>query len=776
MAETKAEQIRKKVEGNPKVGLDLANAFHRQTQSAESYQVFLDALFFNAQFNINLGRNRDAIVHLNTIDRITPNHPPEVVERLARMFVAVGDSKRGIELVRSLPTDHPAQKEFILAQADKAVESGGAGRATIPVEWQPAFDGVMHAFQHYQKGKDQEARDALNAIGLTSPFLEWKVLLRGLLAWAVNDDAKALENWKRLDPKRLPFQIAKPHRAMIDPEYRASLSVDDAKKSLSTGDTKRAPILKALQELPKAAATDKLLQWLKEVPRWLGDLRQINPEYVQRLSNIVYWNVVEAANPEAIGKFKSTLSKLPHDPEFDRLTALAARKAGVLDLAFMSWLSYGTWLADNPLKLPKKSLDLLRAMVCFRLANISEELQQEDNELGSIPKEYKNFFTKKTDEDEGFDYWITNPSLEDCLAQAVELAPKWAEPAIKLLKRFQDSKDKKVVALADQLLGQFPEDVEILRGVAATYRNARRYKQAIEVLNKAIALKGLDNQLRNMRDLLCINQARDAIGTKAGPASYLEPIRNSEQPYIRTLTFMVEKVALFIDEKRTTEELLKEVKTEQPADRLFALVAELAQQKLTNKVLKPFKDEFVKSINTITPQQVRSVLTLLHYYKDNDLGYIGLKTHESKMVTAIRKLVTGGKLNEEQMAQLMPFLWETKQISLLRTVSQKGRQSFAKNPYFYFYEAEMSYSTSGGSMFGMEYRIRNLYFNAYKLATEQPDRYSELLKAMQKRREEDHDIELAFRGESRFSGFFGFGGFGPFGPFGGHDDEDDDDE
>src|SRR5581483_9018017 len=64
----------------------------------------------------------------------------------------------------------------------------------------------------------------LQGIGLRSPFLEWKLLLRGLQAYYQGDDTRATENWQRLDAQRLPARLAAPFRFHIDPTFRAAQS------------------------------------------------------------------------------------------------------------------------------------------------------------------------------------------------------------------------------------------------------------------------------------------------------------------------------------------------------------------------------------------------------------------------------------------------------------------------------------------------------------------------------------------------------------------------
>src|SRR5206468_8841041 len=101
-----------------------------------------------------------------------------------------------------------------------ALQQGKAGRDVLPEPLREQFDLVLKAFRHLEAGQDDQAREALQGIGLQSPFLEWKLLLRGLLAYYQKDDVRAAENWQRLDPQRLPARLAAPLRFLIDPAYR----------------------------------------------------------------------------------------------------------------------------------------------------------------------------------------------------------------------------------------------------------------------------------------------------------------------------------------------------------------------------------------------------------------------------------------------------------------------------------------------------------------------------------------------------------------------------
>jgi len=92
-----------------------------------------------------------------------------------------------------------------------------------PRDLHAAFDLILQAFAHYEAGRDEEARAALQGIGLQSPLLEWKVLLRGPLG--LPGQRRRTGPWKtgkRLDQARLSSRLCAPMRAGIDPAFLAA--------------------------------------------------------------------------------------------------------------------------------------------------------------------------------------------------------------------------------------------------------------------------------------------------------------------------------------------------------------------------------------------------------------------------------------------------------------------------------------------------------------------------------------------------------------------------
>ena len=122
----------------------------------------------------------------------------------------------------------------------------------MPESLRPAFDAVCDAFALYESGQDDAAREKLQSVGLSSPFLDWKLLLRGLIAYAAGDDARALDNWSRLAADRLAGRLIAPLRFALDPAFRAAQRAgrpDDAAAQATGSSAAWRPALRALQAL-----------------------------------------------------------------------------------------------------------------------------------------------------------------------------------------------------------------------------------------------------------------------------------------------------------------------------------------------------------------------------------------------------------------------------------------------------------------------------------------------------------------------------------------------
>ena len=143
--------------------------------------------------------------------------------RLAEIMARCGNLAQALLLAGQLNT--AALSARILGHAaDAAIRNKSAPTSGLSADFASHRAIILRASAEITAGQDALARQTLQGIGLGSPFLEWKVFLRGLLAYYQGDNPRALENWQRLDPKRLPAHLAAPFQIQIDATFRSAQS------------------------------------------------------------------------------------------------------------------------------------------------------------------------------------------------------------------------------------------------------------------------------------------------------------------------------------------------------------------------------------------------------------------------------------------------------------------------------------------------------------------------------------------------------------------------
>ena len=181
--------------------------------------------------------------------------PAEFLALVAQRLAGCGAVAPALAALAQLPD--PALRQRILQNTiDAAIAQGAAGKTPLPPELHAPFDLIVQAFADCEAGRDEQSRTRLQGIGLQSPFLEWKVLLRGLLAFYAKDDVRALENWQRLDPARLPSRLCAPMRAGIDAAFLAS-QPPAVQQVLRQNDAAAGNPPRALERSPRSAQQRK---------------------------------------------------------------------------------------------------------------------------------------------------------------------------------------------------------------------------------------------------------------------------------------------------------------------------------------------------------------------------------------------------------------------------------------------------------------------------------------------------------------------------------------
>jgi len=320
---TLAERIRRAIsEQRFQHGLELARTLWSSSPEPANRQLLLDAAFGRAEQLAATKYYRDAATILTTIEQYLETS--EQRERLALLLSRCGEIGKALEIAQTLALPSLTTRLLGLA-ADAALRGNLQDTRGLPADFQAQHEVVSKAFAELAAGQDDAVRAALQSIGLTSPFLEWKLLLRGFLAYYQNDDARAIENWQRLQAERLPAKMAAPFRSSVDATFRQAQSGEAQTRFLKLLESVQgASLVSRLREVQRLLAGEKqLAQAFRQVEQIIPLLKAENPTAVARLAACCFWAIVDHGLPEDVGRYLRVFGAPPEDPKLARLHALA---------------------------------------------------------------------------------------------------------------------------------------------------------------------------------------------------------------------------------------------------------------------------------------------------------------------------------------------------------------------------------------------------------------------------------------------------------------------
>src|SRR5262249_4257727 len=166
-------------EGKYQQALDLVKQLYKTEPTPAHLDLLKDSYLRRAEQLRGQGYSRDAATVLEVASRFDEKNV-EWITKITAEMARCGEVARTLSLASRLPEQ--ARAGFMGPLADGAIQQGKAGRDALPRPLQTEYDQIVAAFAHADAGRDDAAKEALQAIGLRSPFLEWKLMLRGLLA------------------------------------------------------------------------------------------------------------------------------------------------------------------------------------------------------------------------------------------------------------------------------------------------------------------------------------------------------------------------------------------------------------------------------------------------------------------------------------------------------------------------------------------------------------------------------------------------------------------
>jgi tetratricopeptide (TPR) repeat protein len=636
-------------EGRTQQALELTRQLYKQSATPE-YQELLRQVSLERGIQLQQqGYTRDAAtVFANALNL---GGPPEFRSKLVELLAAVGDVSRAMQALG--PDADPQVRQRMLGHlADLAVRQGPAGRNTLPAELHAGFDAVLQAFAHSEAGRDDEARAALQTIGLASPFLEWKLLLRGLLAYYARDDARAMENWQRLDTQRVPARLAAPLRFGIDAAFRTAQPAA-TQNALQAQATRLAGPSAAttLEDLRKALAHRKSLgNAFRLAEQMLPALRRDRPTLVPRLAHIVFWAIVDAGQPEDLDRYERAFGSVSNQVELARLEALALEHRGMAAEAHAAWQSVARALADAPKDWPGDVGKRAQALVWAHIGEQAAEYAE--NEPPEMPFMFGRFEKPPP----------LKPDAVACFQRSIELAPERLEGylALFILHREHGDTDK-AGKIGQELLKRFPDHAATSEALGDLYLETQQSDKARQCFEKALSANPLERRLR-----IKLARARQNVGLaltidkkfQAARAEYEAALGLAEGPQTALLCqWAVLELKAGAPERAAELIARAQAASDQRLALHFGLVSESIRAKLPPAEKKRLAADMKTALaEPPTPGEVLALLEAAAQQRKRQLdAYHGQKTHERTFLRFLDS-VSLYEFKEDEVVKLCGYL------------------------------------------------------------------------------------------------------------------------
>jgi len=704
-AEEQARVHKALQEGRSQQALELARALFKHDSSPEHLELVRQATLARARQLRGNGYTRDAgIVLVNAMDL----GGADFLKLVAAELAACGEVRRAMELLQHVPD--PAIESNVLAlAADAAIRQGHGGRNLLTENLRDQFDLVRKAFALLEAGQDDGARAALQGIGLNSPFLEWKLFLRGLLAYYQQDDARALENWQRLDGQRLPARLAGPFRFLIDAAFRRAQPSQTQNQLQKVADQLQgSPLALQLRHLQPALANEKQLpQAFRQAEAFLPALRQQAPTLVGRLAACFFWAIVNHGNPEDKNRYLRVFGAPAADPHLLRLEALALEHRHGWEEAHQAWQDLEAELENNPAWGSPDGRQRVRALIWSHMGkNADSRLERADQfpaflRLGPRERSLK-------------------PGAEQCFKKSLALAPDQLEAHQALFLHYQDKSQRaKALKAGADLLARFPDHALTLETMGDLCHEQEDNDEALGYYQRAVAVNPLEKRLRNKvgtSQLVLARALAQAGKFDEARAHYRTSLAREESDKNMVLCKWAACEFKAGDHARA-EELILLARAE--AGPLLATAYALAIEAARFKLPAPLKKRFAAEFNCVLDEPAgveaaRRILVTAAGHRLAKVSYPSQRTHEKKLLAYLDRALTL-PWPEEHLEAICEALLALKTRKLLKKVIRRGRLEFPDNPVFPLKEAEFIILDDG-----QIWKAQNLLEKARRLALKLP--------------------------------------------------------
>jgi hypothetical protein len=668
-------------EGRFHQALELARQLARDG-TAEHLALLREMTLERARQLRSTGYQRDALTMLQRA-LSAPGLPETFIAQAATEIALSGDAGAALDAIADL-SDSPAIARVRGHAADACIQDPSPNRTRVPPAWRDQLEVVLQASNQIEKGEDEAALATLQQLGLRSPFLEWKLFLRGLQAYYHNDDTRAVENWQRLDVQRLPARLAAPLRFQFDTAFRAA----------------QQPATQAvLQRQIEASDSSGLVQRLRELQRQMDNkyslatafrqaetllplLRAQHSALVKRLASCMYWAML-TTGPEDVRRYLRVFGTPPQDRQFHRLRALANERAQDPEEAHRAWAAYEKDIATHP-EAWDGHAGRARALVLLRMGHLAVDAQQEAMmPVPQVPLWFEPLQPRKLH---------FNPQAAKCFELARTLAGDLL-PAYEGLFHYhlERGDDVHAAAAGRELLAKFPEHAATLRQMAGIAQRSGDTAEALHLSQAALHAHPLDRELRSAVIQAHLGHSRTQIrdGAFDDARAQLQAAQALQGMPTPEMACVCAALELKAGNEPAAEEMLQQVAAvgEPPLATAYEMLVEATLCKLPPRVKTRFDRAFKEGLgDTSDGRAAARLFQVLTRQAADSITYHGQKTHRKKILEYAERASYGDLSEGDLQAIVAGFLQEGGGRQLRRVMAQ-AQQRFPRNPYFIVFEA-----------------------------------------------------------------------------------------
>ncbi len=482
---------------NAKLAVKHARLQHQQSPNGESRDVLERALLARAE-QLHEHGNQDAAKSL--IDELSGLGVTvaEVSTSLDRLRVLMGlPAAQGGTSVGS-PAEPPEELTALLA--DRAVLYPQK-RSPTYAELNAQADIIRAALDDVERGEDTAAVERLAGIPRKSPFAEWRLFVRGLVAHYADDAERVDANWSRLDPQRPASRIANQLQVFSGRRKAAAECPGDmamGQRRLEYA-VSGSPMVERLERIRDCFQSGRIDQACKEFRTVRQRFGQSHKRLLERLSDVMWKRLVAQRDERGLRQLTRAVSGPPLDPHWHRARALLWYQTDSTDLIQIEdlWTDYVRDLQQcEALSADERRIAV--SLVHTRLAELlAEAASQHDS-----PEEPGFDFWDEDDEDELTQekcVELMRQQAETYLRSALQEYPQLLKAHCDLVKLYQDDdQPKKAVQAARRLVEHFPEHFDTLLWLANYFIEADQPADAEPYVNRASGLRPRDPAVQTL--------------------------------------------------------------------------------------------------------------------------------------------------------------------------------------------------------------------------------------------------------------------------------------